>query len=510
MSIQLSVENELPIIVGASRIIATIAIYFIAFIFVLDYTIVNVAIPYISGGLASSLDEGTYAITFFSAGNGIFIPMTGWLSKRFGLIRTLFIAAILFTFLSWACSTSTSIFELVVFRFLQGASAGPLIPISQTLLANMYSKKMIISVMAIYSMIIMVAPVLGPIVGGYFCVYLDWRWIFYINIPIGLICAIVIFITLKHLNKNDCRIKFDWISFILLLIGMTSLQLFFDKGEQWDWFGSNKIIICFILMVFSFCYLITWSLICNKPLFELRLLKIKNFAIATILIFFLYSLYIGGVVIVPLWLQEYLGYNAFSAGMAVAPIGIFSILFGIFVGKIVKRIGFMLPMIIGLIFISLSSIYATYFNTQVNMYSIGMSRFILGIGMSFIIIPLINMPINVLPNKSLSSGLGIFHFIRVISGGIGTSVYVTLFNRRIIQQHSNIIGNINNFNEQSVEFMNNIKTLGFKTDNAISLLDQIVEQQASAIAFNEINCIMSYIAIALCVLVLFSNKKAVS
>jgi DHA2 family multidrug resistance protein len=176
-----------------NRFVATLALILAAFLFVLDYTIANVAVPYIAGGLAAGVSEGTYVITSFAVGNAVFVPMTAFFSKRFGMIRTLSISIFLFTLFSLFCGAAPTLFSLTLFRFLQGASAGPLIPLSQGLLVLVQPKKRIQLILAIYAMVVLIAPVFGPIVGGYFCIYWDWRWIFYINLPVGLFCTTAIY-----------------------------------------------------------------------------------------------------------------------------------------------------------------------------------------------------------------------------------------------------------------------------------------------------------------------------
>lgn len=481
-----------------AQFVATMALILGAFLFVLDYTIANVAVPYIAGGLASGVSEGTYVITAFAVGNAVFIPMTGYFSERFGMIRTLSLSLFLFTIFSLFCGAAPSLLALVVFRFLQGAAAGPLIPLSQGLLVIIQPKKRIQFVLAVYAMVVLVAPVFGPIVGGYFCIYWNWRWIFYINLPIGLFCSAAVLIILKPLNIVNLMKKADLIGFSFLVIGMTALQIFLDKGQEWDWFGSEKIWIAAIFAFLGIFYLLLWSLLTKNAILELSLLRIRNFAIANIIVFFSYSMYFGSIVVIPLWLQTQMGYNALAAGIAVAPIGVGSIIVSLAVAKILSKIGPIWPMLIGFIIIAISSEYVRYFPFQIDRYHIMLSRFILGIGIGFWITPMMNMAALSLPKDKLASGLGIFHLVRGISGAIGASLYPTLYLRRQIHQHANLIGYVTEFKESSRAYIEQIGSL--------PLAEQLIERQASVIAINEVFHLMAIIVFLLSFVLLFAFK----
>lgn len=490
-----------------AQFMATIALSLATFLFVLDYTVVNVAIPYIAGGLATSVDQGIYTITFFAVGNAVVLPMTGWFSKRFGVVKTIVASSALFTLFSWFCSTADSIFMLVLFRFLQGAAAGPLVPLSQGILTMIYPKSKITTVMAIYSLVVLVGPVVGPVLGGYFCVTMTWRWAFYINIPIGIFCTILMWVLLKKMDRVNPEDKFDWLSCLLLLAGMTGLQLFLDKGQQWDWFRSDRIWICVVVAVVCLTYLILWNLVASKPLIKLQLLRNRVFAVATIAILLVYSFYIGTVVLIPLWLQTYQNYDAYWAGVAVAPIGIFPVLGSYFVGKWVKKIGFLVPLILGFFIMSMASLYTRYFTSGLDLFHIALSRFFLGVGVTFWIVPHLTMPATALSSEELPDGLSIFHTVRAVSGGIGASVYTTIFNRRVIHQHNNLISNFNEYNPASASYMQQINDLGITGESGLTVANNLLDQQAAALALNEVNLLIAWVGIALCFLILLSIKK---
>lgn len=481
------------------QFIASFALILGSFIFVLDYTIANVAIPYIAGGLAASVSEGIYTITSFAVGNAIFVPMTGWLSQRFGMIRVLVLSLFFFTLFSVLCGAAPTLLSLVVFRFLQGVAAGPLLPLSQGILVLIQPPKRVNLVLAIFSMVVLTAPVFGPIVGGYFCIYWDWRWIFYINLPIGIFCTIAVAKTLMYLNKTDPTKKVDVVGFCLLFVGMTALQIFLDKGEEWDWFGSQRIWVAAILAFLGLFYLIVWSLFKKEPLLELSLLKIRNFAIVNITVFVSYLMYMGGIVLIPLWLQTQMGYNALAAGIAVSTIGLGSLIVTLPVARIVNLIGPIWPMIIGFVIIAISNEYVVYFPAGIDRYHIMLSRFVLGLGLGFWITPMLSMASLALPKDKIPSGLGIFHMVRGVSGGIGASICTTVYLRRLIHQHENLISHINVYQETGREYLKEIGSLPFA--------NLLIDRQASVIAMNEVFHVMAIMMFLLIIVLLFAFKN---
>jgi DHA2 family multidrug resistance protein len=487
-------ENLNPL----KRFFSTLALVLAAFLFVLDYTVANVALPFIAGGLASAVNEGTYVITSFAIGNAIFVPLTGYFSTKFGMIRVIIYSVLFFTLFSFLSAISANLFTLVLFRFLAGASAGALIPLSQGLLVLIQPKSRINLFMALYALIILVAPALGPIFGGWISEEFDWRWIFYINIPVGVFCVIALKLTLGSINEKKDGEKLDVMGFLFLFMGMASLQIFLDKGQEWDWFGSNKILITFVLAILGIYFLVVSSVSSEEPILDLKLLKIPNFLTASIVIFFSYSIYFGSVVIIPLWLQTQMGYNALNAGISVAPIGIGSILVLFLALKIVSKFGPLILMIIGFFLMGLASEYVRYFPADIDRNHIMLSRFIMGVGIGFWIIPMMNMAALSLPENKLAKGLGLFHFIRGISGAIGASIYPTLYERRMIRAHENIVSKLqlNKLHEVPESLV----------QGKDYLLDMIIQKQASVVAINEVFHFMGIIFFILAICMLFVLK----
>ncbi|MFS8563785.1 MAG: DHA2 family efflux MFS transporter permease subunit [Rhabdochlamydiaceae bacterium] len=294
---------------------------------VLDYSIANVCIAYIAGDLAVSVEEGIYVITSFAVGNAVALPMSDWLSKRVGLVKCLVSSVILFALFSFLCGFSFNITMLVICRFFQGLVSGPLVPLSQTLLIEVNPPEKKNKVLAFFSAVVLIGPILGPVLGGWIAFDYSWPWIFYINIPIGLIAATVIWALLKDKVGILEKKPMDWLGFSLLLIGVATLQIILDKGQQFDWFRSHIIKSLATICLISFTFFIAWELKHHRPFVDLRLMKIGSFFTSLFSFMFFYALYFGSIVLVPLWLKEYMNYTAPWSGFAVAPFGIFPFLF---------------------------------------------------------------------------------------------------------------------------------------------------------------------------------------
>ncbi|EEP4626687.1 DHA2 family efflux MFS transporter permease subunit [Salmonella enterica subsp. enterica serovar Paratyphi A] len=278
---------------GAQLVIMTIALSLATFMQVLDSTIANVAIPTIAGNLGSSLSQGTWVITSFGVANAISIPLTGWLAKRFGEVKLFMWSTVAFAAASWACGVSSGLNMLIFFRVVQGVVAGPLIPLSQSLLLNNYPPAKRSIALALWSMTVIVAPICGPILGGYISDNYHWGWIFFINVPIGIAVVLMTLHTLRGRETHTERRRIDAVGLALLVIGIGSLQIMLDRGKELDWFSSQEIIILTVVAVIAISFLIVWELTDDHPIVDLSLFKSRNFTIGCLCISLAYMLYFG-------------------------------------------------------------------------------------------------------------------------------------------------------------------------------------------------------------------------
>ncbi|MBI2812278.1 MAG: DHA2 family efflux MFS transporter permease subunit [Candidatus Melainabacteria bacterium] len=467
------------------------------FMIVLDYSIANVSIPYISGDLAVAVDQGTYVITSFAVGNAIALPVTGWLTKKVGAVKLICISLALFTLLSWVCGTSLNIEMLVISRFFQGLVAGPLIPLSQTLLVMSSPPEKKNSALATWSTIVIAAPILGPILGGWISYDYHWPWIFYINIPVGILSILIIWTLLKNRETPRENPPVDWFGLFLLAIGVTCLQFLLDKGEQYDWLRSNLITTCAVASTISFILLFVWSKTTDHPLIELQLFKIRTYALSVFYIAIMYAIYFGSIVLVPLWLQTSMNYTAPWAGIAVAPIGIAPLLLGQWSGKLLTKYGHTPLLGICFVLFAISCFYTAYFDTDVDIWHVMFSRFLLGCAMVFFITPLFALSLQDIPHDKLASATGIFHFVRAMVGGIGTSIFTTLWIRRSAYHHATVGENLTSFSKETASYLEQLKEVGLEGKAGLAQMNAALGQQADILSINDCFYLMGWIFLGL-------------
>lgn len=490
---------------GLPLALVTIALALGTFLIVLDYSIANVSIPYIAGDLGVNLDQGTYVITSFAVGNAIALALTGWLTKRVGAVRLLILSVVLFTFFSWACGAAYNFFMLILCRFIQGAVSGPLIPLSQSLIISTRPPEQRNAALSFWSTIVIVAPIVGPMLGGWITFDYNWRWIFYINIPVGIVAAMILWTYLTDRETAIEKEPLDFVGFILLAVGVTCLQVLLDKGEQWDWQRSPAIRTLGVISFVSLTFLVGWDLTTKKPLLDLRLFKISSFAVSVIVLAFAYAIYFGTVVLVPLWLQANMGYNSIWAGLAVAPIGIVPALLSLLGGKMITKWGKLIPLFLCFLFFALSSFYSAYFTTDVDFAHVAFSRFLLGFGLFFFFTPLIALSVQDIPLDKLPSATGIFHFVRAMVGAVGTSLFVTLWDRRIEHHHLDIGSVITPFNPNATQIFTDLKAIGITGKSALDIVNNLLNNQSALLAINECFFLMGWIFLGLTILLPFAR-----
>jgi len=492
---------------GLPLFLITFALSAATFMFVLDYSIANVSIPYISGDLAVSVDQGTYVITSFAVGNAITLPITGWLTKKVGAVRLICFSLFFFTLFSWTCGATPNFIFLILSRFLQGLASGPMIPLSQTLIlmSNPPEKKN--TALAFWSTIVITAPIAGPILGGWISYDYHWPWIFYINIPVGLLSMITIWLILKKRETPLEKAPADWVGLLLLAIGVSTLQFLLDKGEQYDWLRSPIIVTCAVTSIICFTLLLVWSLNSERPLIELKLFKIRTFAFSVFCIGIMYAIYFGSVVLVPLWLQTSMNYTSIWAGLAVAPIGVFPFLIGPFMGKLVNRFGATPLLSICFFFFALSSFYTAYFDTDVDFLHICFSRFLLGCAIAFFITPLISLSVQNVSHEKLASATGLFHFVRAMMGGVGTSIFTTMWIRRSAFHHARIDESLTPFSPETTSYLEQLNDLGLAGKQGLAQLNVALNQQADMLSINDCFFFMGWVFLALFLILPLGRKK---
>lgn len=494
---------------GGRLLLLNIAVGLGTFIQILDTSIANVAIPYIAGNLSVSADEGTWVITSFSASNAIVLPLTGWLSDYFGRVRLFVWSVVLFALTSFLCGASTSLTMLVVLRVLQGAVAGSLIPLSQSLLLANNPPDKQGSALGFWGMIVIVAPILGPIIGGYLTDVYSWPWIFYINVPIGIFSAVVTWSLLKNRESEIVRHPIDWIGLFFLSLGVACLQIMLDKGKDLDWFESNVIISLTLVSAISLAYFAIWTYFQEHPIVDFSFFKNRNFLFGTLAITLGYLIYFGSTVTVPLWLQTEQFYTAYWAGVAIAPIGLVPFLLSTTIGKNMHRVDLRLVSCLSFILFSLSFFYQANFTTQVSLWEIMWSRFLQGFGVTGFFLPLVQLSLNEIPKDRYASASGIFNFTRILIGsGFGTSLSIELWTRLEIFHHSRLAETITVYQPTTSQLYRSLENFSssFTTEVINRVVDQQVEQQAFMLSTNDLSWLGAIMFLAMIPFIFLCKK----
>ena len=471
---------------GAALIAGTVALSLATFMNVLDTSIANVSLPSIAGDLGVSPEQGTWVITSFGVANAISLPLTGWLSQRYGQVRLFTASIILFVLASLACGFAPSIELLILFRIIQGAVAGPMIPLSQTLLLSTYPKEKAGIALAMWSITTLVAPVLGPLLGGWITDNISWPWIFYINVPVGLVAAAATWTIYRRRDTPTSKLPIDKIGLALLVVSVGSLQVMLDKGKDLDWFHSGQIVVLAVLAALGLALFIVWELTDRHPVVDLRLFKRRNFAMGTLAISLAYAAFFGNVVLLPLWLQQYMGYTATLAGMAMAPVGLLAILITPLVGKNLNRVDPRIFATAAFSIFALVMLMRSHFNTQANFATILVPTLIQGAAVACFFIPLVTLTLAGLKPEQIASASGLSNFARITAGSFGTSISTTLWDHRATLHHAQLAEHITTYNPVATEALGGMQASGMTPDQSLSWVNRMIDQQAFMMSANDI------------------------
>ena len=477
---------EYPPLTGSQLGWGTLALALATFMIVLDSSIANVSIPAISGDLGVSPTQGTWVITSFAVANAISIPLTGWLTQRFGQVK-LFVSAIsLFVLASWLCGFAPNIQMLILFRVLQGAVAGPIIPLSQSLLLSSYPKAKAGMALALWAMTTLVAPVMGPLLGGWITDHISWSWIFYINIPVGVIATTLTWSLYKNRESIIHKLPIDKVGLFLLVVWVGSMQVMMDKGKELDWFHSNLIIALAVTAVVGFAFFIAWELTDAHPVVDLSLFVRRNFWTGTVALSLAYGVFFGNVVLLPLWLQQYMGYTATQAGMILAPVGVFAIILSPFVGKSIGKVDPRILTTISFLIFALVLWMRSRFNTNADMTTILIPTFVQGVAMAFFFIPLVSLTLSGLPQSKIPSASGLSNFARITAGAFGTSIVTTVWENRAAMHHAHLTEKINLASLATSHSIHGLERLGIGREQALAVINRSIDQQAYMMSANDI------------------------
>jgi DHA2 family multidrug resistance protein len=475
-----------PPLTGATLALGTVALSLATFMNVLDTSIANVSLPAIAGDLGVSPDQGTWVITSFAVANGISVPLTGWLTRRFGQVKLFTAAIVLFVIASAMCALAPNLSLLIVARVFQGAVAGPMIPLSQALLLASYPKNRAGMALAMWSITTLVAPVVGPVLGGWITDNISWPWIFYINVPVGIAAALATWAIYHKRETPTAKVPVDAIGLALLVIWVGAMQVMLDKGKDLDWFNSPTIVALASVAVVGLAIFLIWELTEEHPVVDLSLFKSRNFTVSTIAMLFAYGLFFGNVVLLPLWLQQYMGYTATLAGWVLAPVGFLAILLSPVVGRFSDRVDPRILVTISFAIFALVLFMRAHFNTDATIGTLMLPTVIQGAGMAAFFIPLVSISLSGMPPERIPAASGLFNFARITAGAFGTSITTTLWDRRATLHHSQLIERLTASNPNTTQALDTMHAGGLSTDQAYAMLNRMVDAQAFMLSADDI------------------------
>ena len=471
---------------GSALVLGTIALSLATFMNVLDSSIANVSLPAISGDLGVSPNQGTWVITSFGVANAISVPLTGWLTQRFGAVRLFTTSVLLFVLASWLCGFAHSLEMLVACRVLQGLVAGPMIPLSQTLLLASYPREKAGTALALWGMTTLVAPVVGPLLGGWITDNVSWPWIFYINVPVGLFAAFLTWSIYRERETPIKKLPIDSIGLALLVVWVGALQIMLDKGKELDWFHSGQIQLLALVAALGFIVFVIWELGDEHPVVDLRLFGRRNFIFGATTLSIAYGLFFGNVVLLPLWLQQYMGYTATAAGMALAPVGLLAILLSPVVGKNVARFDPRVMATFAFVMFTVVLLMRANFTTQTDFGTIMIPTLLQGAALAFFFIPLTTLTLSGIKPERIAAAAGLSNFVRITAGAMGTSISTTIWENRATLHHQHLVEQLGQGSPVAAETVARMTAAGFSPEQAWAQINRMIDQQAFTRAADDI------------------------
>jgi DHA2 family multidrug resistance protein len=496
-----------PPLTGSDLALGTVALSLATFMNVLDSSIANVSLPAIAGNLGVSPTQGTWVITSFGVANAISVPLTGWLTQRFGAVRLFTLSVLLFVLASWLCGLATSLEMLIGFRVLQGLVAGPMIPLSQTLLLSSYPPAKAGMALAMWAMTTLVAPVTGPLLGGWITDNMSWPWIFYINIPVGLGAALVTWRIYRTRDTPIKKLPIDTVGLALLVLWVGALQIMLDKGKELDWFESTQIVSLGLVALVGFVVFVIWELTQDHPVVDLRLFASRNFAVGVATLSIGYGLFFGNVVLLPLWLQQFMGYTASAAGMAVAPVGLLAILLSPIVGKNVSRVDPRKLATVAFAFFALVLWMRSHFTVQADFNTIMVPTILQGAALAFFFIPLSAITLNGIAPERIPSASGLSNFVRITAGAMGTSTVTTIWDNRAQMHHLHMVEHITQTDGAATDAFQGLSSLGMSFEQAGTQITRLIDQQAFTRAADDVFLASAFLFLLMIPLVWAARPK---
>ena len=482
---QIARSEPLPM-QGAALAVTALALALGTFMQVLDSTIANVSLPTIAGNLGVSPDQGTWVITSFAVSNGIGVPLTGWLMGRYGVVRTFVVSVIAFTLASFLCGIAWSLPSLIFFRILQGGTSGPMIPGSQALLISIFPAHKRATALGIWSITTLVAPICGPILGGYISDNYHWGWIFLINVPVGAVVTLLSWRALKSRETPTRKLPIDTVGLGLLIMWVGALQIMLDTGKDADWFSSTTIVVEAIITGVGFIAFLIWELTEKNPIVDLSLFKNRNFALGCLAFCLGYAVFFANNLLMPLWLQTQIGYTATWAGLVAAPTGAIAVLLTPLSARMMAKVDSRIIATIAFIAFGVSYLMRAGLTADASFFAFVLPLLVQGVAMATFFLAMITILLDGVPPQRIPLASGLSNFVRITAGGFAASMVTTIWDRREALHQARMADLTTAYSPAFNQTLAGLHRLGFPDLGAKASIVRVMTSQAYLLSADDI------------------------
>lgn len=474
-------HNDAPALTGGMLWLGAIVLAMANFLAVLNMTIANVTQPNMAGALGAGTSQGTWIITAYAVAEAITVPLTGWLTARFGGVRVFALSVLMFGVFSLLCGLSGSLDMLLLMRVFQGMAGGPLLALSQTLLLRIFPKEKAMQATGLWAMTTLLAPVIGPVLGGWICDNFSWSWVFIINVPMAVVFAVIAWGLLKPYEDPLVKMPVDMVGFLLLVVWVGALQIMLDEGKDLDWFASEEIRILAGIAVIGFLAFLIWELTEEHPIVDIRVFRHRGFAASMFVLTLAFGCFFGLNVLTPLWLQYNLGYTTTWAGMVVAWGGLLQVVFSPIAANLSNRVDARWLIFFGCAWLGADTLWRAQATLDMDYWSICLPLFFMGVGMPMYYVPITGLAMGSVEEKEMPSAAGLMNFVRTLSGAIATSLVTTFWQDGRYTAHDQLSSIVDPMRQADLVINN---AAGSSGQMAREIFDQMVTGQSMMLATN--------------------------